>query len=121
MFFPHTFTSHDIAYGQDVSAGFTRDKVVLDQDIDCFYQEYPSQDVLPSLMAQREVKRGRLYTDDQTAWNKVEINSLIEIDTGEVLGTIKLYRVLDKKNLCGLSRLFKIEVREDSQWEDLSV
>lgn len=116
MIYPHLLYKQDVTYGQDGSAGLTR-TVFTNTSIDCFFQCKDSADQQPNLNSQVEKQYSRVYFLDANTFADIQLDQFIKVE-GVTGSAAKYFKVRNRKNLCGLNRVYRIDV-EESLVEDI--
>ena len=113
MEYPHTLTHYSIAYSKDGGAR-VRSPYLQVAGVPCFYQPAPSSNRQPTVQADTEQELGKVYLEDGTTWEDVEVGHLLKVYP---YGQDKYLKVMGKKDLCSLGRVFRIDVTEDISGE----
>lgn len=110
MIFPHSLTHYSVDYDQDTSGGPNRSLYVQAEGVACFYQPAPSSNRADVLRKDTEQAVGVIYMTDGATWGDVAIDHIVEVSSVK-------YRVVGKKDLCALNRVYRLDVREDISGE----
>lgn len=100
----HTVSHYSSNYSQDSSGGAVR-QFALVASFSCFFQSDNSA-INEQFGQRREQKQAKLFLTNSTKFDRLNTDDVIVYDS------IK-YRVMDKRDMCNLSRWYRVDLVED--------
>lgn len=101
----HTFKHYTVTYTADASAGYVPAFTLANDNCPCNFQ-YDVSSVNKEHDKDDEQRKASIYLINSTVFAAVNIQDILKVSSVN-------YRVTGKKNACGLSRVYRINVEED--------